>query len=88
VTLTKELWQGNYIVLINGDFATNTRKWSSLTCDYSYITYEHTIVAQNVSIASSSEENIFFPLILTITLVVLAILIAAVLMLRKKRILN
>jgi len=85
-TLTMELWQGDYVVLINGNSATNTRTWASSTHDYCYITYAHTIAAQNVSIASGSEENTFFPLILTIAIGIPIILIVAILMLRKKRI--
>jgi len=84
-TLAKELWQGNYIVLIDGNSTTHVRKWVSSVYNYSYFTYEHVDVARKVTIAPGFEEDIVFPLIMTTSLIVIVVLIALFLILRKRR---
>ena len=84
-TLAKELWQGNYIVLIDGNSTTHVRKWVSSVYNYSYFTYEHVDVARKVTIAPGFEKDIVFPLIMTTSLIVIVVLIAVFLILRKRR---
>ena len=84
-TLAKELWQGDYTVLIDSNSTTHIRKWVSSVYNYSYFTHEHLDVARKVTIAPGFEEDIVFPLIMTTTLIVIVILIAVVLILRKRR---
>lgn len=83
-TLVKELWQDNYIILVDGNTPAYIRNWASSAYNYSYFTYEHMDVAQKMTIAPEFHGDIVLLLTVIATLLLIAILIVAIVMRRKR----
>lgn len=90
IAMPTMLAQGNSSVLVDGNAPVYVRNWTSLTYSYGYFVYEHSGVAQKVTITLELPRTVVPPLIMVVamiitSLLIVAIFIAAILMRRKRR---
>jgi parallel beta-helix repeat protein len=77
VAMPAVLAQGNYSVLLDGNTPAYFRNWTFSTCIYSYLVYEHTGIAQKVTIMLEFPRTAESPLTMVIMMILTFLLIAA-----------